>query len=299
MARQTGIEYVDATHNFWVGCTSVSPGCKNCFARRITTRFGQDFSNVQRTQRFDEPMKWKTSKRILTCSMSDFFHEDADEWRDEAWRVIKSTPQHTYLILTKRPERIEFPKIWCGGMGKRPKRMPICPENVWLGISAEDQEQLEKRWGHLSMHPAPVWFISVEPALGPINFERAAKKVFGRNASGLRWRTKAHWVIVGGESGPGARPMHPEWARSIRDQCQAAGVPYFFKQHGEWSVKGRGDPSRDFANHRIVGMDGSQITMRCFEVESNKQWPWILMHRIGKEKAGRILDKRKWSEIPE
>lgn len=217
MGRNSKIEYVDATHNFWVGCTPVSPACKNCFARIITTRFGQDFSIIQRTQRFDEPTKWKTSKRILTCSMSDFFHEDvAGEWRSEAWDIIMRTPQHIYLILTKRPEnvpqRIFTHHIENGHSFSLEYEWPI--SNVWLGTTVESRGE-KWRVDVLRKIPAVVRWLSIEPLLGDLG---------ELNLAGIGW------IVCGGESGPGARPMHEDWARSVRDQCKAAGVPFFMKQ---------------------------------------------------------------------
>lgn len=224
MGSKTSIEYVDATWNPWSGCTPVSPGCANCYAKRIATRFGQDFSKVTRApdKRFREPLRWKTGKRILTCSMSDFFHKDADEWRDEAWDIIRDTSRHTYLILTKHLQRIRrsYPYGWCVE--------PQFWAHVWLGATVENQKMADKRIPELLNVEAAVRFLSIEPMLGPVDL---LDNGFLADHS---WRHGVpggiNWVIVGGESGPGARPMEADWARSIRDQCKAAGVPFFMKQ---------------------------------------------------------------------
>ncbi len=274
------IEWTDATWNPWRGCSKVSAGCANCYAERESKRFGKDFSKIVMAadKTFYAPLGWKDPLKIFVCSGSDFFHEGADEWREHAWHTIYDTPHHTYQLLTKRPERIEecLPSF-----GKKEWPWP----NVHLGITAENQEQLEKRWGNLSMIQAAVWFLSLEPLIGQIDFERAAVKVFGRNIKGeYRWRRYAHWIIVGGESGPKARPMHPVWARSVRDQCQAAGVPFFFKQWGEWVLG------------QFSGIDAPGFQTSKYDIELLA--PGIFMKRVGKKKAGRLLDGRTWDEMP-
>lgn len=166
---------------------------------------GRDFREVRRSSpaTFNAPLRWKEGRRIFTCSISDFFIEEADAWRDEAWEIIRQTPQHTYQILTKRPERIAEHLAW----------YPL--PNVWLGTSVENQKYAEERIPILTSISAKVHFLSVEPMLGPVSLE------------GFR---KVEWVICGGESGPNFRPMDLDWARRIRDQCIASGVPFFFKQ---------------------------------------------------------------------
>jgi protein gp37 len=173
------------------------------------TRYGKDFRVVRRTKpaTFNGPLKWEEPKLIFTCSWSDWFIEEADPWRDEAWDIIRKTPWHTYQLLTKRPERFfeNLPKDWDSGW-----------PNVWLGVSIENEDYLYRR--HLLCAlPAKLRFLSLEPLLGPLNLGPL------RNID---------WVITGGESGPNARPMDPDWVRDIRDQCVDAGVPFFHKQHG-------------------------------------------------------------------
>ncbi len=219
MGERTGIEWTDATWNPWHGCTKVSPGCKHCYMYREKKQYGQDPSAVVRSKtKFTDPLKWKESKRIFTCSWSDFFHERADEWRPEAWDIIRRTPQHTYLILTKRPERIreQLPPLW--GFKGWP--------NVWLGVSVETKEYLW-RATLLKNVPVAVRFLSLEPLLGRIKLGP--------------WLDGIGWVIVGGESGPKARPMLDWWAAELRDECVAAGVPFFLKQLGGASDKRGGD----------------------------------------------------------
>jgi len=170
-------------------------------------RYGQDPTKVVRSKAFTKPLSWRSPRKIFTCSWSDWFHKDADQWRDEAWNVIRQCSRHTFQILTKRPERIAscLPKDW-----------PL--NNVWLGVTVENQDNLH-RVALLQNIPARVRFLSMEPLLGPVSLSPAVLK-------GI------HQIIVGGESGPHARPMNPAWVLDIQAQCQKANVPFFFKQWG-------------------------------------------------------------------
>lgn len=226
MGKVSGIEWTDATWNPWLGCTKVSPGCRNCYAERIEERYGRDFSQVRRTayRTFNSPMRWERPRMIFTCSMSDFFHKDADDWREEVWDIIRVTPRHTYQILTKRPERIEecLPEDWGSGW-----------PNVWLGTSVEMPEY-SGRMATLAEVPAVVRFISAEPLLGLVSIYDAFTLLVTEEdrKQPLRWQT-IDWVIVGGESDPvNPRPMKVEWARLLRDECLHYGIPFFFKQWG-------------------------------------------------------------------
>lgn len=208
MSISSKIEWTEATWNPWHGCLKVSAGCKNCYMFRDKKRYGQNPTLVTRSKtRFNDPLSWRDAKIIFTCSWSDWFIEEADDWRDEAWDIIRATPQHTYQILTKRPERVleHLPVDWGKGW-----------KNVWLGVSVENQT-FEKRVGVLQNVPAQVRFISAEPLIGPINFS---------SLKGI------HWVITGGESGPNSRPMDLEWVRSIRNQCKRSKTAFFHKQNG-------------------------------------------------------------------
>ncbi len=216
MGYRTRIEWADSSWNPWLGCTKVSPGCRNCYAERIEERFGRDFSVVRRASQttFNSPLRWKKPRMVFTCSMSDFFHEDADPWRPEAWEIIRKTPWHTYQILTKRPERIPecLPEDWGDGWG-----------NVWLGTSVEMQAYVG-RVLHLLLAPAAIHFVSAEPLLGPIDFGKYPTRTLLRELD---------WTITGGESDPRSpRVSDPEWFRSVRDQCLEAGVAFLHKQNG-------------------------------------------------------------------
>ena len=239
MGENSKIQWTNHTWNPWMGCHKISRGCRFCYMFREQTFYGNDPNVVRRSKtKFNEPLKWKDPALVFTCSWSDWFIEEADEWREEAWEVIRRTPHLTYQILTKRPENIatRLPADWGNGW-----------PNVWLGISAEDQKNADKRIPVLLNVMARVRFISAEPLLGPIDFIETAysitnfggRKIAGFTLSGLMHMI--HWVIVGGESGPEARPMNLDWARGIRDQCRDAGVSVFVKQLGGWPDK-RGDP---------------------------------------------------------
>lgn len=244
MSETSTIEWTHATWNPWMGCHKVSAGCKNCYMFRDMPKYGRDPNTVVRTKTtFDAPLKWAKSgklaerSRIFTCSWSDWFIAEADEWRNEAWAIVRDTPQFDYLVLTKRPERItdHLPADW--GMGY---------PNVWLGTSAENQEQADKRVPLLIAAPAQTRFISAEPLLGPIDLEQHLTcqwypgpmieprpgTIGGKPAPSLRLRGRVDWLITGGESGYDPRPCDLAWVRSIRDQCNAAGVAFFHKQHG-------------------------------------------------------------------
>jgi protein gp37 len=171
-------------------------------------RFGKNPGKVIRSKTtFDAPVHWKKPRMIFTCSWSDWFIEEADGWRSEAWDIIRKTPQHIYQILTKRPERIQdsLPEVWGKGW-----------DNVWLGVSIENQDFIFRK-NILKSIPAKIRFISAEPLLGPIIFD---------DLLGI------HWMITGGESGPNSREMKQEWAISIMEQCKEFTIPFFHKQNG-------------------------------------------------------------------
>jgi len=211
MGKNSSIEWTDSTVNFWQGCQKVSPGCKNCYMYRDKKRYGQDPATVVRSSpaTFNKPKKWKDPALVFTCSWSDFFIEQADPWRDEAWDIIRQTPHLTYQILTKRPELVKdrLPDDWGEGW-----------PNVWLGVSIETEDYY---WRIMAIEdiPAMVKFVSAEPLLGPLSNLYSYFPVID-------------WVITGGESGPKYRPANLDWFREIRDDCQKWGVPFFHKQHG-------------------------------------------------------------------
>ena len=210
MGQNSDVQWTDSTHNFWYGCHKVSPGCKFCYMYRDMVRYGRDPKAVTRAKGFDKPLSWKQPQRVFVNSWSDFFIEEADDWRDEAWGIIKRTPHLTYQILTKRPENIKdrLPADWGQGW-----------PNVWLGVSVESEAYFW-RIVELSEIDCQVAFVSYEPALEYVNFEAAFTE---------RW---IDWMIAGGESGYKPRPANVEWFRSVKSLCKTFDVPFFYKQLG-------------------------------------------------------------------
>lgn len=212
MGIKTDIPWCAATWNCWQGCHKVSEGCKNCYMFRDKKRYGDDGNVVVRSgdDTFFSPLKWdrnyklKPGAFVFVCSWSDFFIAEADPWRDEAFEIMDDTP-YTYLVLTKRPERIRP-----GSLNEH--------RNVWLGVSTENQEMYDHRWSRLHDIAATRHFISWEPALGPLNLTRRTKSFLPQ------------WVIAGCESGPFRRPSDVDDIRSVRDQCVELGIPFFLKQ---------------------------------------------------------------------
>lgn len=303
MGENSKIEWCHHTFNPWVGCQKVSDGCKFCYAEEMMDkRYGKVEWGQQGTrQRTSDsnwrlPLSWNRRAeregvrfRVFCASLADVFEDRAEliPWRQELFSLIEKTPHLDWLLLTKRPENINdmVPAQW-----RNVNRWPL---NVWVGTSVEDQEQAEKRIGHLVNVPARIRFLSCEPLLGPIDLESMG--CFAFHGSVLRLPALIHWVIVGGESGRHARPMHPDWARSLRDQCQAAGVPYLFKQWGEWAPV-----ATPRQNHgQIITMDGNgsqnPATWADVMIATGDVWGF---ERVGKHAAGRLLDGVEWSEFP-
>lgn len=214
MAQLSAIEWTDATWNPVTGCTKISPGCKFCYAERMAKRlqamgqprYRNGFKLTLQPDVVEQPLSWKKPKIIFVNSMSDLFHHDIPfDYLKKIFAAMAKADWHIFQILTKRSERLAV-------IGKQ----LYWPENVWMGVSVENDDY-KYRISHLTSIRCAVRFLSVEPLLGPI----ADLPLKGID-----------WVIVGGESGPGARPMHPQWVRSIRDRCVQARVPFFFKQWG-------------------------------------------------------------------
>jgi len=222
MGDHSAIEWTDATWNPVTGCTKISPGCKHCYAERLAERlqamgnrrYTNGFSLTLHPDQIDLPLRWRQPRQIFVNSMSDLFHEAVpDEYIRRVFETMVQARWHVFQVLTKRSSRL----------AELAGRLPW-PSNVWQGVSVENADYVS-RVADLVKVPAAVRFLSVEPLLGPID------------ALPL---TGIDWVIVGGESGPGHRPIRPEWVREIRDQCAAAGVAFFFKQWGGRTPKSGG-----------------------------------------------------------
>lgn len=295
--------------NPWWGCSRVSPACQHCYAETFAHRYGHDIWGKDSERRFfgdkhwNEPLRWNRKaeadgvrRRVFCASMADVFEAraDLDEHRARLWELIAATPWLDWLLLTKRPASVHVlaPARWfvepgnllceaCGGSASLPlgttcnehePRMTGWPANVWIGTTVEDQQRADERLPLLRSIPAPVRFLSCEPLLGPLDLDL----------------TGISWVIVGGESGPGARPMDPEWVRTLREQCVSAdtrgteGMPapaFLFKQWGDWADE----------DHPLAALEGRPHHV----FESGEH-----VYRVGKKTAGRILDGRTWDEVP-
>jgi protein gp37 len=298
------ISWCDAGWTTVRGCTKVSPGCDNCYAERITARFHPDDPAIKDGHwsghvetlpaNLTDPIRAKRGRVIFVNPMADTFHPAVPfEFIAAMFGVMAATPQHRYLVLTKRAVRMKEFFDWLAHREKQGAQVfpaddtgwlmrqlgsheankhgvyienhggPWPLPNVWLGVTAEDQTRADERIPALLQCPAAGYFVSVEPMLGPINICAVPE---GRPAEfSARYSPLGDldWVICGGESGPGARPMYPDWARSLRDQCVKAGVPFYFKQWGEWKISTKEEPMR-----------------------------------VGKHEAGHLLDGREWFEHP-
>lgn len=321
MGSKTNIEWTDATWNPVSGCSKVSDGCTNCYAEAMARRFdkgwkpwiaGNATHNVRlHHEKLEQPLHWRKPKKIFVCSVSDLFHECVpDEFIAHVFSVIVRARKHVFQILTKRPKRmntlltsLRFSDSVSGSIARiLPRRIrqhwyydphefewPLC--NLWLGVTAEDQRTADERIPLLLQTPAAVRFVSIEPMLGPILLDAPGRPWLTTEIDHEE-NTKLDWVIVGGESGPKARPPHPAWVRSIRDQCQAAGVPFFFKQWGHWALFLDNGPLPN--NCSYVGIDG---TIRAGDSEDLDYDE--CMGRVGKKAAGRELDGRTYEEVPQ
>lgn len=289
--NKTKIEYLNFTWSPVTGCSPVSAGCEHCYARRmhergLWTSEIKPFSEViLHPYRLDEPLRRKKGARIGVAFMGDLFHEKVpDSFITSVFFTMSECPAHMFVVLSKRAQRMQqFLSAYRMASGFGPDGPWPLP-NVWLGVSVEDQPSADERIPLLLQTPAALRYVSYEPALGPVDFH------FGRlhGTPGDEGPTNLYtpkdrisWVICGGESGPGARPMNPDWARSLRDQCQASGVPYYFKQWGEWAGYGQATKA-----------NGSDFS------EAHRWDSGIVSLRVGKKAAGCTLDGREWKEMP-
>lgn len=323
MGDRSGIQWCDATWNPTRGCSRVSEGCRNCYAERQAVRLsgsGMQYEGLVRStsdgpkwtgkvvlvdRMLRVPLQWRRPRRIFVNSMSDLFHEKlTDAAIDEVFAVMALAKQHTFMILTKRPERMrEYMRgrDWSAAANRATDRflrrldgdlylggeiVPPLP-NVWLGTSVENQATANERIPLLSQTEAAVRFLSCEPLLGPIDFggippfrcQVTSARDGVRDYTSLDGAAFIDWVIAGGESGPGSRPMDPAWVRSLRDQCDNASREFFFKQYGDWIPEDEADAILTGSAARIPSWAGEkrQAHGRSFV-------------RVGKTAAGNVLD---------
>jgi protein gp37 len=320
MADNSNIEWTDATWTIVTGCTKVSPGCKHCYAERDWARlssnpavrkyFGRDFGDVRlHPASLDQPIRWRRPRRVFVPSMGDLFHEGIGDHKIAAvFAVMAACPQHQFQVLTKRAARM---RAFMAG-----RAMPECiaalatvapdltaritpppdwpPRNVSLGVSAEDQAMADARISELLRTLAAVRFVSLEPLLAGVDLGNylvppgAPERIVVPHSLPVEYMPVVglDWVIAGGESGPKARPTHPDAFRLLRDQCARARVPFLLKQWGAW------------APVEVVGpvREGEISAGRAVAIGQGERVVW--MRRLGKKTAGRTLDGRIHDEIP-
>jgi protein gp37 len=304
MAENSAIEWTDATVNFWWGCTKVGPGCDHCYAEALDKRYGGSHWGLdvpRRTIKGAAALMYKLNsstsrRRVFVQSMSDRFDLEVPlEWFAEAWQHIEYCSRLDLQIVTKRVSAVEK-RLDAIGRTKWPSHAGLMITVVNQAEADRDVPRLLALTEKLSM---PWVGLSIEPMLGEMDLRQ--------------WLDRIDWVIVGGESGPRARPMHPDWARSLRDQCAAAAVPFFFKQWGEfreWDHETREitvvTAGTHFANNVLaaahspswITTDGRHITKQD-DLPEEGQPPARLIERLGKQRAGRLLDGREHNEFPD
>lgn len=350
MAKNTKIEWAHHTFNPWIGCTKVGPGCDNCYAesdfdkRRHVVQWGPNQPRKRTApSTWAQPLRWNkmaeaegTRYRVFCGSLCDWADNEVDpQWRTELFELIRSTPNLDWLLLTKRISNAAAmidAALLNTDIGYSVPFAAWPWPNVWIGATITSQAEADREIPKLLAVPAAKRFLSLEPLLGPVDLvkAKAVRSMCKTCASGQSQGCIigqpgpfVDWVIVGGESGPNARPMHPDWARSLRDQCQAAGVPFLFKQWGEWlpvsqmndsdhrklyrsKVKAKQHESQaeiDDVYGRtcttpdtVIHMDGS-----THEITEPQAFIKGAMHtfKVGKKAAGRLLDGREWNEFPQ
>ncbi|WP_298958413.1 phage Gp37/Gp68 family protein [uncultured Roseibium sp.] len=339
MADHSKIEWTDATWNPITGCSLMSEGCRFCYAAELAaTRLKNHPSRVGLTKKsaagvvqfngkvrfnddwLDQPLRWRKPRMIFVCAHADLFHENvADDWIDKIFAVMALCPQHTFQVLTKRPERMKKYMQRRNDNAHHPAMdyaalmavtgcwdtpaldllaWPLA--NVWLGVSVEDQVTADTRIPYLLDTPAAVRFLSAEPLLGPVQIPEYMPNPLWNDLPSWK-EPEIDWVIAGGESGRNARPMHPQWVRDLRDQCAAAEVPFLFKQWGSWQVvydRDRDDPDwrecgtidRKTPNGQWLNLSGGQ----GFHGESV-----VRVARTHKKTSGRVLDGVTHDGFPE
>ncbi|KGS22834.1 phage Gp37/Gp68 family protein [Burkholderia pseudomallei] len=341
MSENSKIEWCDHTFNPWEGCQKVGPGCDHCYAEARNARFGGGSAvnwgagaPRRRTSvaNWRKPLAWNAAherffaaqgrrQRVFCASLADVFDNAIDPaWRRDLFDLIVDTPNLDWLLLTKRIGNVQQ-------MVQATTLCDLLPSNVWLGATIVNQEEAERDIPKLLAVPARVRFLSMEPLLGPVDLVSSGALWSDMNGNivdapsrGLRG---VDWVIAGGESGPGARPMHPDWARSLRDQCAAASVPFLFKQWGEWKPISQMDETRLLYRSNRIARNGEdqgviddlygstcKVDQMCLRIDGDHvpisspnaflaSTSPVHAFKVGKRAAGRLLDDRTHGAFPE
>jgi protein gp37 len=333
MTKNTKIEWADHTFNPWIGCTKVGPGCDHCYAeadfdkrRHVVTWGAGQLRKRTAPSTWAQPLRWNAEAerlgiryRVFCASLADVFDNEVPQlWRQNLMSMIVRTPNLDWMLLTKRignAKRMLSDASMHDALLLTANDWYRPPENLWIGATIINQEEADRDIPKLLAVPAAKRFLSMEPLLGPVDLTDITVKhtggtedhfsaIFDPDDDEAESFSYIDWVIVGGESGPNARPIHPDWARSLRDQCQAAGVPFMFKQWGEWI------PYEDSAQPPFMwSQHGHEIdghVLPDFESEDGqRQREWhcdysemLLARLVGKKAAGRLLDGREWNEVP-
>jgi len=322
---RTKIEWADVTWNPVRGCLRVSEGCRNCYAERMAARFWSGAGGLAEfrggearwTGRVElverkllEPLWWRKPRRVFVDSMGDLFYGRVRrQWIEQVFGVMALARRHVFMVLTKRPLRMRMlladQDAMRKGVENAARRLdglfnlrmlegrPL--PNVWLGVSVEDQRTADERIPDLLATPAALRFVSCEPLLGPVDL---------RPWLGEHRRQRLDWVIVGGETGPGARPMHPWWVRAICNQATAAGVPFFFKQWGEWLPAGQFGADGDTPTPANTGcwQHGERALAVWPDGRSSgslEEDDGVVCYQVGRRNAGRLLDGKTWDQMPD
>lgn len=321
--KNTAIEWADHTFNPWVGCSKISPACDHCYAERLmdsrmhVVQWGPGHPRKRTSEKnWKQPTDWNAEAerlgvryRVFCASLGDVFDNEVPaQWRIALMRLICETPHLDWLLLTKRignaAAMLEaaFRAVHHQREGWADNMLP----NLWLGATICDQVEADRDIPKLLGVPAAKRFLSMEPLLGPVTF-RWASWAPVLNASHLDGLRSINWIIVGGESGPGARPMHPDWVRRLRDQCAEARVPFLFKQWGEWVPRsacyhtfedGTDCESRDPGARRWPCVRLTEQGHNGRDLAHAGEGDEAYMQRVGKKMAGRLLDGRTWDEVP-
>ncbi|MEU4804391.1 phage Gp37/Gp68 family protein [Actinosynnema sp. NPDC023587] len=326
MAADSLIEWTDHTFNLWYGCARESPACRNCYADPIANRFGGSLARSAATRLVSagaepgtplnlwrrhgprlilsehnarKPLAWNRAAkragvpaRVFCSSMSDVFEQhpvlevnaELDAERARLWKIIEQTPWLRWQLLTKRIDLVSEMVPWGNSW----------PANVWIGTSVETMKFADQRIPELLKLPAKIRFLSCEPMLEELDLHRYLG-CWRRTPTGAFTASAIDWVIAGGESGPQARPMHPEWVRGLRDQCSAYRVPYFFKQRGEWTWEA---PAGDWSDPQLyVDRTTRKTVDRESEITAGGSWTGVW--RTGRKRAGRLIDGQFHNAFPE
>jgi protein gp37 len=332
MSDGTHIQWTDATLNVVAGCTKISEGCDRCYIER-TPPFrmaGRKFDKPGiggstgvklHSERLHLPLRWRKPRRIFVNSLSDLFHDDVpDAYIAELFAVMALAPQHQFQVLTKRPARMRsllssdaFRKsVQRAALVRAGDKAPWLVEpwwplrHVWIGVSVENQRWADIRIPLLMETPAVVRWLSCEPLLGPVDLTKWLGPVewppcWDQHSPSAECPRciQPQWIVAGGESGPGARPMHPDWARSLRDQCDRAGVPFFYKQTGEWvPVDDRGPDGWRARRESDWHVRHDGYAWPLAEPHGADDGTEVTIRRVGKKAAGRELDGRTHDEYP-